>query len=163
MNAKITKLWNLTRMRHAIQCHGCFDLLHVGHIRYLQWAKSLMPSAPLIVTLTSDEHFPKYKGDWRPAFNEQIRAECLAALEVVDHVAIVHEPTGVGAINVLHPAIYAKGWEAKGVIPDEVAAVESHGGRVEYMEKESEKGQIYSSGMILSGELMRQRTMKAAA
>ncbi len=141
----------------GVLCHGCFDLVHLGHLRYFDWASKLKPECPLIVTTTADAHFPKYKGGNRPAFPQDIRAEWLSHIDLIDFVAIVDEPTGVLAINTVKPAIYAKGWEAKGVIPLEAAATEAHGGRVEYMEKESVNGQIYSSGRILSGEYLRSR------
>ena len=160
MESKIVPLEFLAGIG-GILCHGCFDLLHVGHVRYLQWASRLrdasQKTSTLVVTLTADAYFPKYKGESRPAFPQDIRAECLAALQCVDYVAIVNEPTGVLAINTIKPRIYAKGWEAKGVIPFEVAATEFHGGHVAYMEKESESGQMYSSGRILSGEYLKSR------
>lgn len=148
--------WADSERSTGVQVHGCFDLLHIGHIRYIAWARSLGPG-PLIATITADAYFPKYKGDHRPAFPEDVRAESLAALQLVDFVAIVREGTGVTAIHALKPRIYAKGWEAKGIIPDEVMAVESHGGYVCYMDKECNAGQIYSSGRILSGEYLRSR------
>jgi len=144
---------------NGILVHGCFDLLHVGHIRYIDWARKLGPGY-LIATLTADAYFPKYKGEHRPAFPQTIRAECLAALQLVDYVAIVEEATACLAITTIKPKIYAKGWEAQGVIPHEVAAVEAHGGHVCYMEKEpGSDGQIFSSGRILSGEYLRSRNV----
>jgi cytidyltransferase-like protein len=140
-------------MRYGVLAHGCFDLLHIGHIRYLQWAKSQLPSAPLIVTLTADAFISK--GDGRPAFAQDIRAETVAALECVDYVSIVDDPTGLPAIAVTHPAVYAKG---RGVEPlkmqKEQEAVEALGGRVAFMpEQEIE----ISSTEILSGDYLRKR------
>ena len=152
----IVELPDLANVRGTL-AHGCFDLLHIGHIRYLKWAASLNKLHPLIVTLTADAHFPKYKGECRPAFPQDIRAECISALRFVDFVAIVDEPSAVMAIDIVRPHIYCKGWEAQGVIPHEVEAVERHGGRVEYMDKECASGQIYSSGAILSGAYLASR------
>lgn len=159
MRNKIVPLESLIDLR-GVLAHGCLDLVHVGHLRYFEWASKLKPECPLIVTITADAFFPKYKGEHRPAFPEDVRAEWLSHIEIIDLIAIVNEPTAVLAINTIKPIIYAKGWEAKGVIPDEVAATEAHGGRVEYMEKESMNGQLYSSGRILSGEYLRGRNAR---
>jgi cytidyltransferase-like protein len=159
MKNKIVPLEALADIR-GILLHGSFDCLHVGHLRYFSWGKKLHPCQRLIVTLTSDEFFPKYKGENRPAFPEDIRAECISYIDIVDYVSIVRESTGVMAINTIKPYVYGKGWEAKGIIPEETAATEQWGGRVEFMEKESEGGQIYSSGRILSGEYLSSRSAK---
>ncbi len=158
--SKIIPLRYLYRWAGAILTHGCFDLVHLGHIRYLKWAKRLDESLPLVVTLTSDEHFPNYKGEGRPVFNESERAEWLAALDVVDIVSIVYDRTAVPAIEVLKPSYYVKGHEAEGMIPEEQGATESVGGKVVFMPAESKKGQIYSSGKILSGQLLRNRIVQ---
>lgn len=134
---------------------GCFDLLHYGHLKYFEWARSLMADVPLTVALTADAYFNPRKGPHRPAFPEQIRAEWLSFVGIVDYVAIVYEPTAVLAINTIKPAIYAKGHEAEGMIPVEVAATEAHGGKVMYMPNSNS---IYSSGRILSGEYLRLRS-----
>ena len=67
-----------------VQCHGCFDLMHIGHIRHLQAARAM--GDLLVVTVTADLYVAK--GDGRPAFAEALRAEALAALACVDRVAI---------------------------------------------------------------------------
>ena len=159
MNNKIVPLESLQDIR-GILLHGSFDCLHIGHLRYFSWGKNLHPCNRLIVTLTADEFFPKYKGECRPAFQQDIRAEWISYIDVVDYVAIVNEPTGILAIDTIKPYVYGKGWEAKGIIPEEVAATELWGGRVEYMEKECESGQIFSSGRILSGEYLKSRSKK---
>ena len=83
--------------RKVVHCHGVFDLLHVGHLRYFEEAKGF--GDVLVVTLTTDKHVNK--GPHRPAFTEQLRAEVLAALECVDFVAINPTPTAVEAIRLL--------------------------------------------------------------
>lgn len=161
MKKKVFRLEDLENIR-GVLCHGCLDLVHIGHLRYFAWARGLTDKwQSLIVTITADAYFPKYKGENRPAFPQDIRAEWLSHIDVIDFVAIVDEPTGVLAINTIKPKIYAKGWEAKGVIPLEVEATERNGGRVEYMEKECAAGQIYSSGRILSGEYLKSRNEAA--
>lgn len=147
----------------GILLHGSFDCLHVGHLRYFTWGRKLSKEWPLIVTLTADAHFPAYKGPNRPAFPEGVRAEWLSYIGIIDYIAIVYEPTGVLAINMIKPAIYAKGrdWQVQGILPDEEAAVIRHGGTVHYMPKEGENGQTYSSGRILSGQYLAERTARA--
>ena len=86
--------------RVVVHCHGCFDLMHLEHIRHLQAARAM--GDMLVVTVTADTHVDK--GDGRPAFTEHERAEALAALACVDFVSINREPTAVGAICLLRPA-----------------------------------------------------------
>ncbi len=155
--AKIVPLEHLDDIG-GILVHGCWDCLHVGHLRLFQWARSLSQGW-LTVTLTSDKHFSKHKGANRPAFPEVIRAEWLAHIAIIDFIAIVREPTGVLAINTIRPSVYAKGWEPNGIIPEEIAATEKHGGIVR-MAKEGENGQTYSSSEILSGEYLKSRATR---
>lgn len=156
MNKKVVPLAELKGLG-GILVHGSYDGVHPGHLRFWRWAKSLGPEFTLTVTLTADEHFPKYKGPLRPAFPEDVRAEWISYIGIVDYVAIVNEPTGVMAIETIKPDIYAKGHEAEGLIPEETEAAVRNGGRVVFMPRESIGGQIYSSGRILSGEYLRSR------
>jgi D-glycero-beta-D-manno-heptose 1-phosphate adenylyltransferase len=91
----------------AVFTNGCFDLLHLGHIRYLQEARSLGDF--LILGLNSDESVHRLKGPTRPLVPEQERAEILAALSCIDYVTIFSEPTASELVNLLQPAIYVKG------------------------------------------------------
>lgn len=91
----------------VIQCHGVFDLLHIGHIRYLQSAKRL--GDVLIVTVTPDHYVNK--GPHRPVFEDRLRTQALASLDCVDFVAISQWPTAVEALKRLRPDVYAKGAE----------------------------------------------------
>jgi rfaE bifunctional protein nucleotidyltransferase chain/domain len=88
-----------------VHAHGTFDMLHVGHVKYLQHAKSL--GDLLVVTLTADKFVNK--GPNRPVFPEGLRAEMIAALECVDYVVIVSSPSGVKAISEIRPDFYIKG------------------------------------------------------
>jgi cytidyltransferase-like protein len=90
-------------------CHGCFDLLHIGHIQHLREAKSRVDV--LVVTVTPDSLVNK--GDWRPVFTAQHRAECLAALRHVDRVFINEWPTAERTIELLKPNFYFKGPECR--------------------------------------------------
>ena len=119
--------------RIVVHCHGVFDLLHIGHIRHFEEAKSL--GDLLVVTLTSDRHVNK--GPDRPAFTEDLRAEAVAALDSVDFVAINSWPTAIETVKLLRPNVYAKGPDYRdrqadvtGHIVEEEKAVESVGGRV---------------------------------
>jgi len=117
-----------------VHCHGVFDLLHIGHIRYLQKAKRM--GDVLIVTLTADRFVNK--GPHRPVFHQEYRADALAALDCVDYVAINESPTAVPVIELLKPEIYAKGAEFRGrktpELLEEESAIEKSGGRVEFIE-----------------------------
>ena len=101
--------------KKLVLCHGTFDLMHTGHIRYLQRARK--EGDYLVVTVTADEFVNK--GPGRPVFGEQLRAENLAALACVDLVAVNYEPTAITAINAIKPDLYVKGIEYK----DEAADV----------------------------------------
>jgi len=130
-----TKIPVIKKMGKIVQCHGVFDLLHVGHIKYLQEAKHF--GDVLIVTITPDRFINK--GPGRPAFTSDLRAEVLSALEIVDYVAINEWPTAVEAINLLKPDYYVKGPDYRdnelditGAIKLETEAVESVGGQIQY-------------------------------
>lgn len=119
--------------KRVVLCHGTFDLMHTGHIRYLQRAKQ--EGDVLMVTVTADAFVNK--GPGRPVFTEHLRAENLAALACVDFVAVNYEATAVKAIHEIQPSIYAKGSEYRshkddvtGNIKREQEAVEAHGGCV---------------------------------
>ena len=90
-----------------VHCHGCFDLMHPGHIKHFQAAKRM--GDILVVTVTPDQYVDK--GSGRPVFNEKLRAECIAALECVDYVAVNEWPTAEEALRLLRPHYYVKGQE----------------------------------------------------
>lgn len=93
--------------RRLVLTNGCFDLLHTGHVRYLQQARALGDA--LLVAVNSDCSVRELKGPTRPLNSEQDRAEVLAALRCVDHVTIFDELRVTDVIRKLQPAIYAKG------------------------------------------------------
>ncbi|WP_457786646.1 adenylyltransferase/cytidyltransferase family protein [Geobacillus sp. Geo 8.1] len=90
-------------------CHGCFDLFHIGHLRHIKAAKNLCDV--LVVTITPDRFVNK--GEGRPAFNEQYRAEMISALEMVDYVAINNWPSAVETLKLLSPHYFVKGSDYK--------------------------------------------------
>jgi rfaE bifunctional protein nucleotidyltransferase chain/domain len=124
--------WSRTG-KTVVWTNGCFDLLHVGHIRSLRDAKAL--GDILIVGINSDVSVRAIKGDARPLVNQEDRAEMIAALEMVDYVAIFDEPTPVAAISRLRPDIHCKGAEyADGMRPfPERETVLSYGGQIRFL------------------------------
>ena len=106
--------------------NGCFDLLHMGHIRYLQQARQL--GQCLVVAINSDESVARLKGPGRPVIGENERAEMLAALECVDHVTVFNEDTPEPLLEWLKPDVLAKGGTTSVVVGQEI--VEGYGGRV---------------------------------
>ena len=112
-----------------VLANGCFDLLHVGHVRYLGGAKAL--GGKLIVALNSDASARQIKGDGRPLMPADERAEIVAALANVDAVIIFDEPDVRALIREIHPEIQAKGTDYTRDTVPERDEVRSYGGRVE--------------------------------
>jgi rfaE bifunctional protein nucleotidyltransferase chain/domain len=112
----------------VVFANGCFDLLHVGHIRYLQGARQL--GDVLVVGLNSDQSVRRLKGPQRPLMQENERAEILAALACVDYVVIFQEPNVEAVLRVLKPDIHCKGTDYTEETVPEREVVRSYGGRV---------------------------------
>jgi rfaE bifunctional protein nucleotidyltransferase chain/domain len=93
--------------RKLVFTNGCFDLLHVGHVRYLQAARALGDA--LLVAINGDESVLTLKGEGRPLNRAEDRAEIIAALEVVDYVVIFPEVRATQLLEKVEPAIYVKG------------------------------------------------------
>jgi D-glycero-beta-D-manno-heptose 1-phosphate adenylyltransferase len=109
--------------------NGCFDLLHVGHVRYLHAAKAL--GGKLVIAINSDSSVRKLKGAGRPLMPEAERAEILAALADVDAVVIFSENDVRALIREIRPDIHAKGTDyTRESVPERDAVMEC-GGRVE--------------------------------
>jgi len=121
-----------------VLCHGCFDIVHPGHIRYLEFART--QGDILVVSITADAAIEK--GDERPYIPQELRAENLAALELVQYVLVDPNPTAGPLIHAFRPDVYIKGQEyATNKDPRFLAErqeVESYGGRV-----------IFSSGDVV--------------
>src|SRR5881398_385974 len=115
MNAKIIDMDQLAERarelrrggKRLVVTNGCFDLLHVGHVRYLQAARALGDA--LAIGLNGDRSVRELKGPRRPVTGERDRAEVLAALQCVDLVTIFPEMRATQFIGASHPAIYVKG------------------------------------------------------
>ena len=114
--------------------NGCFDILHVGHVRYLTAAKQL--GKTLVVGLNSDRSVRQIKGDRRPIVPEAQRAEVIAALKPVDAVVIFSETTAIATIAAIAPDIYVKGGDYAPEALPEAPTVLSYGGRIELIQVE---------------------------
>lgn len=108
--------------------NGCFDVLHVGHTRYLAGAREL--GDLLIVGVNSDDQVRIQKGAGRPILSEIERAELVAALESVDYVTVFEEPTVEQLLLTLKPDVHAKGTDYTAETVPERDVVRSYGGRV---------------------------------
>ena len=136
IDALVSKATELRKnSKKIILCHGTFDLMHAGHIKYLQKAKS--KGDILIVTVTGDEYVNK--GPGRPVFNQNLRSENIAALACVDFVGINNDYTAVNLLKKLKPDLYVKGSEYQkpeedvtGNIQKEIDAVREGGGDIFY-------------------------------
>jgi rfaE bifunctional protein nucleotidyltransferase chain/domain len=124
----------LTRVRAArragktvVTTNGCFDILHPGHIHYLESAKKL--GDLLIVGVNSDASVRGLKGSGRPVNNEKSRMAMLAGLEAVDYVFVFREKDPVAFIRAIRPDVHVKGGDYRGRILEQ-DAVEENGGKV---------------------------------
>ena len=111
-----------------VTTNGCFDVLHLGHLRYLQAARQL--GDLLVVAINSDASVRELKGENRPLIPEDERAEMLAGLECVDYVVIFPELTPIELLSELKPNIHVKGGDYKLEQLVERKVVEANGGKV---------------------------------
>lgn len=131
---------NLSAFAAALRAHGqrivftngCFDILHVGHVRYLGAARALGDC--LVVGLNSDTSVRRLKGPERPVNEEADRAEVLDALRAVDYVTIFDEPTAAEIIEIIRPDVYVKGGDYTIATLPEAEIVRGYGGRVEFID-----------------------------
>ena len=112
----------------VVTTNGCFDVLHLGHLRYLQAARQL--GDLLVVAVNSDSSVRQLKGENRPLVPEAERAEMLAGLECVDYVVIFPELTPIDLLSELKPSIHVKGGDYKLEQLVERGVVEANGGKV---------------------------------
>lgn len=132
LKKKITKQY---KKKKIVMCHGVFDLLHIGHINHFSQAKNY--GDILIVSVTGDKFVNK--GPNRPAFNENIRQEAVAALECVDYVVLSNSTTSVNNLKTIKPNFYCKGSEYKnhskdisGEIKNEINTLKTFKGKIVY-------------------------------
>jgi rfaE bifunctional protein nucleotidyltransferase chain/domain len=121
-----------TRLRaegkRIVLANGCFDLLHVGHVRYLAAARAL--GDVLFVGINADAAVRRIKGAGRPLMPAAERVEVLAALRPVDHVVVFEEDTADRLVGLLRPDVHAKGTDYTEASVPEAASVRAAGGRV---------------------------------
>lgn len=138
MTGKIHALGELERIvqglrgsgRSVVWTNGCFDILHSGHVTYLERARNL--GDVLVVGLNSDASVTAIKGPGRPIVPEAQRAQVLAALSSVDYVVVFGDTTTVGMLEALRPDVYVKGgdYTLDTINQDERAVVERYGGEI---------------------------------
>ncbi|MDX6304555.1 MAG: D-glycero-beta-D-manno-heptose 1-phosphate adenylyltransferase [Blastocatellia bacterium] len=114
--------------KRIVFANGCFDVLHVGHVRYLEAARAL--GDLLIVGVNSDEQARRLKGEGRPLVPQDQRAEIISSIAAVDRVTIFSEPTVTELLLALKPDIHAKGTDYTEDSVPERDVVRSYGGRV---------------------------------
>lgn len=131
--------------KKIVLCHGAFDLVHLGHLIHFKQAKSF--GDIFVVTLTADKFITKKR---KISFTQEDRASQIAALAIVDYVCIIHEPSAVTAIELLHPDFYVKGGEYRDLTLDktknihkEKEVIEKQGGQIVFT-----GGQTFSSTKI---------------
>lgn len=133
--------------RRVVHCHGCFDIVHPGHVRHLRQAKQL--GDLLLITITGDAAIDK--GTGRPLIPQELRAENLAALDFVDWVCVDPASTAVGLLEAVKPDIYVKGQEYETNrhpgFAAERDAVERNGGRVVFTSGDV----VFSSTALIAG------------
>jgi len=114
--------------RSVAFANGCFDLLHVGHVRYLEAAAQ--EADLLVVAINDDESVRNLKGADRPVLAAEHRAELVAALRCVDYVVVFPEPTVGPLLELLHPDVHCKGTDYTVDTVPEREVVRAYGGRV---------------------------------
>jgi rfaE bifunctional protein nucleotidyltransferase chain/domain len=128
--AELKKIVKELKKKHKriVFANGCFDILHVGHVRYLKAAKEL--GDYLIVGINSDKSTRLIKGEGRPLVREDERAEIVASIQYVDAVIIFDEPTAEKVLKELRPHIHAKGTDyTKETVPEK-EVVKSYNGKI---------------------------------
>ena len=117
-----------TKRSRIVLANGCFDILHAGHVRYLEGARAL--GDLLVVGINSDAQVARLKGEGRPILAERERAELVASLQAVDLVTIFDEPTVTELLLAIKPDVHAKGTDYTEETVPERDVVRSYGGSV---------------------------------
>jgi rfaE bifunctional protein nucleotidyltransferase chain/domain len=124
----LDELPGLAAGKKTVLANGCFDILHVGHVRYLEGARRLGDT--LVVAINSDRSVRALKGPGRPILNEKERSALVSALRCVDHVVVFDEPDVTRVLDTLRPAIHAKGTDYTEATVPEREKVLAYGGQV---------------------------------
>src|SRR5712671_4773822 len=114
--------------KKIVLANGCFDILHVGHLRYLEHARAL--GDVLVVAINSDKSMHRIKDPGRPILDEHERVSLISALRCVDHVVLFDEPDVSRVLEILRPAIHAKGTDYTELTVPEREFVRAYGGQV---------------------------------
>jgi rfaE bifunctional protein nucleotidyltransferase chain/domain len=119
--------------KRLVFTNGCFDLLHVGHVRYLQAARALGDA--LLVAVNGDDSVRALKGPTRPINNEQDRAEVLGALGCVDFLTVFHSERVTDLVRAIRPQVYAKGgdYTVESLDPGERGALQEVGAEIQIL------------------------------
>jgi rfaE bifunctional protein nucleotidyltransferase chain/domain len=125
---RLEDLPELLRGKKIVLANGCFDILHVGHLRYLKGARQL--GDVLVVAINSDRSVRMIKGEGRPIMSEQERVTLVSAIRWVDHVVVFDEATVDHVLDVLKPSIHAKGTDYTEQTVPEREKVLGYGGAV---------------------------------
>jgi len=146
---QLTKVRRNLIKQKFVFTNGCFDILHVGHIRYFQKAKAL--GDILIIGLNSDKSIRAIKGPNRPIIPLHERAEVLSAIEYIDYIIVFDKPSPLDLILRVHPDILVKGedWEEDNIIG--AKEVKEYGGRVERIKFTTDTSTSKIIKMIVEG------------
>src|SRR5689334_4877729 len=125
---ELDELPKLLEGKKIVLANGCFDILHVGHLRYLQGARALGDS--LVVAINSDRSVKSIKGPERPILEEKERVALVSALSCVEYIVLFDQPDVSRIIDVLRPAIHAKGTDYTEATVPEREQVRGYGGSV---------------------------------
>ena len=128
---ELNKIIKKNKKIKLVHCHGVFDLIHIGHINYFSESKKL--GNKLLVSITSDKYVNK--GIYNPHFDQNIRAQVLSKIQLIDYVIINDFPTAEGIINIIKPSFYVKGPDYRNIKKDknlnrEIKAIKSVGGKI---------------------------------
>jgi cytidyltransferase-like protein len=151
---KLTEIRQRLRDKKIVLCHGAFDLVHMGHLLHFEEAAAL--GDVLVVTLTADKYITKKRS---VCFSEEYRLRQVAALEIVDYVAVVNHPSAEPSIEALQPDVYVKGSEYVNLVLDKSAnifrekhLVEGYGGRLAFTTGETFSSTKLSHFLLASPE-----------
>jgi D-glycero-beta-D-manno-heptose 1-phosphate adenylyltransferase len=125
---RLEDLPEILRGKKVVLANGCFDILHVGHVRYLEGARALGDA--LVVAINSDRSVREIKGPGRPILTQDERVTLVSALRSVDYVVVFDEPDVTRVLKVLQPAVHAKGTDYTEETVPERAQVLAYGGVV---------------------------------
>ena len=125
---RLEELPGLLEGKKIVLANGCFDILHVGHLRYLQGARDL--GDVLVVAINSDSSMRAIKDEGRPIMNQDERAALVSALRCVDYVVVFDEPDVSRVLDALRPAVHAKGTDYTEQTVPERDKVLAYGGAV---------------------------------